>query len=196
MGRIKSALEIALEKTESVKSDKTVINQFESRQSGKKLANEYLAGTKKSLDEEIKKCPKDERASLKQGIFDVLYTQLTLPDTEEDLARIEAAAKGLQIILSDGKFGQITKQLSQVLHQYLQEAAQYEEAIKRQYAPKLKQKEDEIARRLGQRIALDPFQDPEFVTFYNQNMKTLKTNYQAAIDQVREAASKSNSRAE
>ena len=188
MGRIKSALEIALEKTESVKGDKASINQFETRQKGKRLANEFLNEGKKSLEEEIKKCPKDEQASLKQGIFDVLISQLTLPDAEEDLNRVESAAKGIQIIINDHRFGSMVKQLSQILRQYLNEAAQYEEAIKRQYAPKLKQKEEEISRRLGRELKLDPFQDPEFVAFYNQNMNNLKENYQAAIDQVRDAA--------
>ena len=188
MGRIKSALEIALEKTETVKGDKTTINQFESKQKGKKLANEFLGDPKKSLEDEIKKCPKDEKESLKSGIYDVLVTQLCLPDTEEDLARVETAAKGMQIVLNDGRFNNLVKQLSQILHQYMNEAAQYEEAIKRQYEPKLKQKEDEIARRLGRKVVLDPFQDPEFVTFYNQNMNALKENYQAAINQVKETA--------
>ena len=44
MGVIKSALEIALEKTEKVKGDKSSINQFEARQRGKKLANSFMAG--------------------------------------------------------------------------------------------------------------------------------------------------------
>ncbi|MCL2833699.1 MAG: hypothetical protein FWD78_11060 [Treponema sp.] len=188
MGRIKSALEIALEKTESVKGDKTIASQFESKQKGKKIANGFLDDPKKSIEEEIKKCPREEKQSLKQGIYDVLYSQLILPDTEEILTRVETAVKGLQVIFGDSHFNQMAKQLSQVLHQYMEDAAQYEEAIKRQYAPKLKQKEEEIAKRLGKKVALDPFQDPEFITFYNQNMTALKENYQAAIDQVKEAA--------
>ena len=72
MGRIKSALEIALERTESVKGDKASINLFEAKQKGKRLANEFL-NEKKSLEEEIKKSPKEEQHSLKQGIFDVLF---------------------------------------------------------------------------------------------------------------------------
>ena len=189
MGRIKSALEIALEKTEAVIGDKSIISQFETKQRGKKLANEFLDDPKKTLEDEIKKCPKDEKSSLKQGMYDVLFNQLYVPDNEDDLVRVESAVKGLQLILGDSRFNQMSKQLSQVLHQYMDEAAQYEEAIKRQYAPKLKQKEDEIAKRLGRRITLDPFQDPEFVTFFNQNMKALKDNYQAVIDQVKETAS-------
>ncbi|MCL2472918.1 MAG: hypothetical protein FWF26_04500, partial [Treponema sp.] len=53
---------------------------------------------------------------------------------------------------------------------------------------KLRQKEEELTRRLGRQIKLDPFQDPEFTAFYNQNMNTLKENYIAAVDQIKEEA--------
>ena len=190
MGKIKSALEIALERTESVKSDKSSIGMFEAKQKGKKLANEFLGGTVKSLEEEIKKISKDEQPNLKQGIFDILISQLTLPSAKEELPRIETAARGLHTIIGSKQFGEITKQLGQVLNQYLDEAAQYEETIKRQYAPKLRQKEEELSRRMGRQVKLDPFQDPEFVAFFNQNMNTLKENYQAAVDEVREEAAR------
>ena len=197
MGRIKSALEIALERTETVKSDKASIGQFDAKQRGKKLANAYLAeggvpsGTLpvgSSIAEEIKKTPADQRESLKQGIFDVLVSQISLPLIKEDEKRIEAAGKGLQAVISDSRFAALYKQLTQALSQYLKEAAQYDEAIRRQYAPKLRQKEEELSRRMGREVRIDPFQDPEFAGFYNQNMNALKDNYQAAVDQVKEEA--------
>ncbi|MDR0708466.1 MAG: hypothetical protein LBF77_00185 [Spirochaetaceae bacterium] len=188
MGRIKSALEIALEKTEAVRSDKDSISQFETRQRGKKLANEFLEEPGKSLEAEIKKAPQEEQNSLRQGMFDVLLTQITLPLTPEDQKRIETAGRGLAAVIGGSRFGALLKQFSQVLNQYLEETAQYQEAIKRQYAPKLRQKEEELSRRLGRAVQIDPFQDPEFVAFYNQNMSQLKANYQAAADQVREEA--------
>ncbi|MDR2245676.1 MAG: hypothetical protein LBE17_03215 [Treponema sp.] len=187
MGRIKTALEIALERTESVKGDKTGIEQFEARQQGKRLANEFLAGTG-SLEEGIKKCPKDQKAALKQGIFDVLNAQITLPAAGEDEKRLETAGKGLQTIIGDHRFAVLYKQFIQAMSRYLDEAAQYEEAIKRQYAPKLRQKEEELARRIGRQVRIDPFQDPAFVAFYNQNMSALKANYQGMADQIREQA--------
>jgi hypothetical protein len=190
MGRIKSALEIALERTDSVKSDKDSVGQFEAKRNGKKLANRYLAGEVKSLEDEVKKAPKEERASVRQGIFDVLVSQLALPAAEEDQKHVEDAGRGLQTLIGDARFNNVVKQFFQVLGRYLNEAGQYEEAIKRQYAPKLKQKEEELSRRTGQQIHLDPFQDPEFAAFYNQNMNQLKANYQAVIDQVREEAAK------
>ena len=190
MGKIKSALEIALEKTESVKSDKGSIGQFEARQNGKKLANQFLEGTVKSLEEEIKKTPAAEKESLKQGIFDVLISQITLPLVKEDLKRIEAAGHGLSTIIESKRFAEISKQFVQIMNQFIEETAHFEEAIKKQYAPKLRQKEEEISRRMGRNIKLDPFQDPEFANFFNQNMQALKANYQTAADQVREEAQK------
>jgi hypothetical protein len=188
MGKIKSALEIALEKTESVKSDKGSIGQFEAKQKGKKLANQFLEGEVKSLQDELKKSPAGEKESLKQGIFDVLISQITLPLLKDDLKRIEAAGQGLSAIIESKRFTEISKQFVQIMNQFLDEAGHFEEAIKKQYAPKLRQKEEELSRRMGRKIKLDPFQDPEFASYFNQSIQTLKANYQAAADQVREEA--------
>ena len=193
MARIKSALEIALEKTESVKSDRAGIAQFEAKQKGKRIGNSYLDGEIKSLEDEIKKFPKEEQDGIKQGITDVLVSQLNLPEQESDLARVENAAKGIAAVKNNNKLGSLAKQLVQVLRQYLEKAAQYEEAIKRQYAPKLKQKEEELSRRMGRQVKIDPFQDPEFTAFYNQHMNALKEDYQGIIDEARqELAGKEN----
>jgi hypothetical protein len=191
MGRIKSALELALERTESVKGDKGSIDQFEAKQRGKKLANLFLADPKDGLDGlegELKKTPKDQLSALKQGIFDALIAQVALPTVADDAKRIEAAGKGLQAVIGDPRFGALYKQFIQGITRYLSETAQYDTAIKQQYAPKLRQKEEELTRRLGRPVQLDPFQDPEFVGFYNQNMNALKDNYQAMVNQVREQA--------
>jgi len=186
MGRIKSALEIALERTETVKTDKASIGLYEAKQQGKRLANTYLADPSKGLEAELKKYPKDQQDSLKQGIFDVLAPQITLPAIPEDMQRIEAVGKGLQLLIHDGQFATMYKQLIQVLTRYLSEVAHYDQAIRQQYAPKLRQKEEELSRRMGREIRIDPLQDPEFVTFYNQHMTALRANYEAVIEQAKE----------
>ena len=190
MARMKSALEIALERTESVKSDKGSIETFEIKQKGKKLANEFLSGSKISLEDEIQKESGETQKNLKQGIYDVLITQITLPAVKDDIKRIEDAGQGLNIIIGKNRFGEVVSQLSQLMNQYMDEFAQYDEAIKRQYAPKLQRKEEELSRRMGRQVNIDPFQDPEFVGFYNQHINTLKGNYEAAITQIKEEASR------
>jgi hypothetical protein len=192
VGRIKSALEIAMERTESVKSDKGSIEQFEAKQRGKKLANEFLesiaGGAPPDLEREIKKTPKNLQGAFRQGIFDALIAQIVLPLSAEDEKRIEAAGRGLTAVIGDSKFAALSKQLNQYISRYVAEAQQYDTALKQQYAPKLRQKEEEFTRRTGQKVRIDPFQDPEFVAYYNQNMNALKANYQQIVDQAREQA--------
>ena len=187
MGVIKTALEIALEKTESVKSDKSSIDQYEMNQKGKKLANTFLSGDV-NLQAELKKLPKEQKNSLKQGIFDVLVTQIALPDGNEGQSRLEKACQGLAEVIDKNEFSAIYRQFLQITGQYLQEAAQYEQAIRQQYAPKLKQKEDELSRRLGREVRIDPLQDPDFIAFYNQHMTALRGNYEGIVEQIKAEA--------
>jgi hypothetical protein len=187
MGIIKTALEIALEKTENVKSGRYSVDQFEAKQRGKKLANAFLAG-EKDLAEEIKNTPSELQESLKQGIFDVLISQINLPAVKEDEVRIELAGKGLQTIIKNKQINVLFQQLTLMLSRYLQEASQYEQAIRQQYAPKLRHKEEELSRRLGREIRIDPLQDPEFIAFLNQHMNVLKNNYEPIIKQLKEEA--------
>ena len=187
MGVIKTALEIALEKTESVKSDKSSIDQYEIAQKGKKLANGFISGDV-NLQAELKNVSKDKKETLKQGIFDVLITQITLPDGNDGQTRLEKVCMGLSEIIGKNEFNGIYMQFLQLTGQYLQEAAQYEQAIRQQYAPKLKQKETELSRRLGREVRIDPLQDPEFVAFYNQHITALRGNYESVVEQVKAEA--------
>jgi hypothetical protein len=187
MGVIRTALEIALEKTEKVKSDKSGIGQFEVRKRGKKLANDYLEGDADIVNE-IKKTPAQDRESLKQGIFDVLVAQIALPDAKEDEIQIEKLGKGLSTVINNSEFSEMYKQLTMIFAQYLREVSQLGQMLRQQYAPKLQQKEEELSRRLGREVRIDPFQDPEFVSFYNQNINALKSNYESAVEQAREEA--------
>jgi hypothetical protein len=189
MGRIKSALEIAMERTENVKGDKTTIGLFDAKQRGKRLANQYLAGEIPALEKEFKAAnSKEEQRALKEGCFEVFVTQITLPGLPEDLKRLEAVGNGLSAVIENPRFSKLYQQFLAAVSQYLQEASRYEEAIKQQYAPKLRQKEDELARRLGRPVKLDPFQDPEFAAFYNQSINALKANYEAFIEEVQQQA--------
>ena len=190
MGVIKTALEIALEKTENVKSDKSGIDQFKAKQHGKKLANAFLSGEEdmsvKSFVEKINNTPGEQKESLKQGIFDILISQIILPAEQEDEKRFGKIGEGLKAIINNKQFNALYEQLAQVFSQYLQEASHYEQAIRQQYSPRLRQKEEELSRRLGREVRIDPMQDPEFVAFYNQHMNALKSNYEPVIEQAKE----------
>jgi hypothetical protein len=185
MGVIKTALEIALEKTEKVKSDKSSINLYEARQKGVKIANTYLCGDV-DIAGELKKAGASNRESVKQGIFDTLVTHITLPDGEEDGIKLDKLGKGLSAVIKSGGFSAMYKQFLQIISQYLKESASYRQMIEQQYLPKLRKKEEELSQRLGREVRIDIQQDPEYIAFYNQHMNALKGNYESVAEQARE----------
>ena len=187
MGRIKSALELALERTEDVRGDKGSLEQYEARRQGSKLANEFLEGGASGamLETALKKASGAVKSALAEGMREVFAARISLPADEKALKRLDTLGRGLQAIIRDPRFPALWKQFEAAAARYLDDTAQYEDAIMRQYAPQLRQKEAELSRRLGQEVRIDPFQDPEFVAFYKKNMDTLKSNYEAIVQDTR-----------
>ncbi|MCL2558773.1 MAG: hypothetical protein FWE09_09875 [Treponema sp.] len=189
MGRIKSALELALERSESIPSDKASVGLFQARQEGTRLANAFLAGEAGAdIEAELKKRPKEQQGGLRQGIVEALIPQIGLPASEADIARVEAACSALGALVKDARLGAMLPQVGQLLSAYLDDLARFDEAIRKQYAPKLRAKEEELSRRMGREVRLDPFQDQEFLEVYSQSVSALKANYQEPLDQLREEA--------
>jgi hypothetical protein len=188
MGRIKSALELALERTEQVQGDKDSIEQYEAKRLGKKLASEYLEGDEAApeLGTAIKKTASAVRASFMDGLLEVFLARISLPRDEADVKRLDTLGKGLQTVIGNPRFSALWKQFQALAARYLDEEAQYDDAIRRQYEPQLRQKEAELSRRLGQTVRIDPFQDPEFAAFYKKNMDAFKARYDAAVQDARE----------
>ena len=54
-----------------------------------------------------------------------------------------------------------------------------------QFMPKLRQKQQELEKRFGQQIALEPSQDPDFVQALNRNLDALKEQYSGSIDEIK-----------
>jgi len=96
--------------------------------------------------------------------------------------------RGLQCVVADKGFPGLYRQFLQAIGRYPDEAAQYDEAIRRQYEPRLRQKEEALSAQMGYAVRLDPFQDPDFQAFYKQNMAGLKAKYEGLIAQVRARA--------
>lgn len=186
MGRIKSALELALERTEGVVGDRRSLEAAEAKRRGKKLAGEYLEEPgAHPLEAALKQEAADTRDAFRQGVFEVFISRVSLPSDERDIGKLAALGKGLHALAGGQRLPVIFRQLESAEKSYLDETAQYEDAIMRQYAPQLKQKEAELLRRMGQQVRLDPFQDPEFLAFYKKNMDALKANYEAVIADAR-----------
>ena len=86
---IKSALEIALEKTKDLQVDKKALLEQEAKTEGRKLAGSFLNNPEEiNLTEALKKFPADQLDYVRTGIFEYLEHQRKyFPSARRDLFR-------------------------------------------------------------------------------------------------------------
>ena len=184
---IKSSLEIALERTKDVQADPENLEASTHIKEGKKIVSRFLSETNFSLKDNIKDIGGKEHKWLCDGIYDALTSNLNLPTDEVGLVRNRRAFEGLNVIISDKKKLQmISKELEKIFAQYLEERQQLKENVDRQYAPKLQQKEEELARRTGARVRLDPGNDPEYAQLLRQQLNLVEDRYGQVLQQVKD----------
>ncbi len=189
---IKSALEIAMERTTALKADSVAIKANERRKDGKRLAGEYLANPDAvDLKARIEAEPKEDRGLLREGAYETLATRIQLPlsrdsDGSADLA---VAAKGFAALATgfgaEGKVEKLFQQLQAFMQRFISDADQLDQGLRRQFEPRLRQREQEAAARTGRAVRLDPMADPEFVKVYQQQAGMLKSQYQDVLDKAK-----------
>ncbi len=187
MGEIKSALELALERTAGVQGDKKSVQEYEHKQKGKRLLSQLTENPKLDIKKELNQYKGEERKWVVDGFVDVALSNIALPTTEADLGRLDPIKNGLATAL--GKKAEIEylfDQAHQLLTQYLENRQQLIEHVRNQFAQRIRQKEEEFARQYGSSVRLDPAQDPEFAGVLQQNMRQLQGQYQQVLDQLRE----------
>ncbi|HUW41637.1 MAG TPA: DUF6657 family protein [Rectinemataceae bacterium] len=201
MAMIKSALELALEKTKDLEVDEAALEATRLRQEGKKAAGKFLdAPEENDLAAALAAFKSDQRMTVREGMYEVLVAQIQLPTTDASFPKFDIAAKGFSAIAASagaGKLGalggsnekkiqSLLQQLSTFFHQYLDEMKNVEQVIRKQWAPKLREKEREMSARMGQDVRIDPMMDPEFSAFYKQNVGGMRQQYQAAVEKAKD----------
>ena len=187
MTHIKSALEIALAKTDSIKSDKLALSAAEGREEGKKLASAFFQNSEMDLAKELKNLPEEKLSAAKEGFFQIVFANIVLPRDEKDIKILDPIAKALGILT--GKTSQVDtlkNQLAQFFAQWLGDKKQLEEAIWQKLGPMMKQKEEQVSRQMGRQVKIDPKSDPDYMKAYNANIGNLESQYGSALAQAKE----------
>lgn len=187
MSEIKSALELALERTADVQSDKGRVEAHEAKQAGMKLAGRFVDDPGVDVRKELKQYNREKAASVRVGFFQVMLSHLALPTQEADIQRLDRVQAGMEIILDDRRFvAGLFEQVRQLLQQYLDTKNQMTEALRQQFMPRLQQKEQAIAQKTGRQVKIDPSSDPEFAKLLQQNITQLQSQYGQVIAQAKE----------
>ncbi len=184
MGEIKSALEIALEKTRDVQSDKEGLVRREMEDRGKRLFSRLREEPKLDVPREIDKIERKHRQTVRKGFFDVALANLSLPQTEEDLSGYDHVEEALAKITKDRRtVTQLFQQLKEYMQRYLEDRQNLIETLRERFTQAMQAQEEQAGRSSGRRI--DPTTHPEFATALNRNLQQLQQQYRGVIDQVR-----------
>jgi hypothetical protein len=187
MARIKSAWEIALEKTENLNIDMDKINRDKAIKVGRKICGLYINDidfTMEKFKAEYEKS-KNKKAT-NEGIVNNLLINLTLPkDTtfENTLDKINDIIDFLQ---EDGSSLKNTiNQVREFFKQYLNHQEELINQMKEQFAPVIKQKEAQLQSQYGPDFTYSAEQDKEFMQLLDENLKKLDNQYNETLENVK-----------
>ncbi len=188
MGKIKSALELAMEKTADLKVDKEAMKKASLTKEGKISASSYLEKPGESdISDRLKHYKGKEKEWFRNGALDTILANLTLPQVEADLAGLDKLKNAVAVITGNKKNTEdLFDQLSQLFEQYISNMDQLEEALKQQYMPQLRQKEMQLRQQTGQDVHLTPEQDPDFLKLLSEQFAKMEDQYSQVLKQAKE----------
>lgn len=196
MAIIKSAWEIALENTKGIEGDKSTLEANRLRDEGKKLAAKALDDPAFALKDALKDYDKAKATLVREGLIQSLLANLVLPFDELALRQNKRASEAIGSAAGDSrKLTMIFGQLENFFREYLDERKRVMEAVERQYAPRLKKKEEELAKQVGQKVRINPASDPEYQNMVRSYLSQLDAKYEEVLagakDEIRQAFAKS-----
>jgi hypothetical protein len=191
MSKIKSAVELAMEKTGDIVIDKDVLRKDSLKKEGKILASRYLKKEMTDLKGTLKGAKPDDRPFLAEGITDIILANLRLPQKVGDLEFLPFLEQALlETGLEKRPVQEIFRQISIIFQQYLQSIEQMTGMLKKQYEPQLRAKEQKLMQQTGQVVKLEAERDPEFNRLLAERLGALDEQYRQVLTQAREEIKK------
>ena len=186
MAEIKSAIEIALEKTKEVVGDPEILIAEKYKTEGKKLISRYLGDATVNLASSLKGLDKKKLGWMREGMKQIILANLVLPQEKLSLKKL---ARVGEACISVGKNAGLAKkmfaQLESFFDEYLNEKEQVVSTLEDRYAPRLKQKEEELSKKMGQPVHIDMHMDPEFNNILKNALSQTEIRYGQVLEQVK-----------
>lgn len=195
MGKIKSAWEIALERTESIQMDKNKLKYKTDVDTARRLAGRFIADDEPIDEKELRdRLSALDSKVVKEALIITAEANLSLPQTEdEDDSRLRKAVKLIEIATDNNAQAiGLANELEGFLKQYPLHRKDLFEKMKAQYQPILDEKSEKLSRQYGTEVKLSFESDKEFMEAARKNLEKLEAQYQATLTnaktQLREIA--------
>lgn len=187
MGKIKSALEIAMEKTENIAIDENKIRINQENERIRRIAGEYLA--KEERDDSLLKALDDySEEVLKRALKNLMLSSLTLPNYEVVDDRYERLLAIMNCIMRDDKNAiALYERITTFLKQYPLHRKELVESLKKQLEPMLEEKSEAMSQKLGRAIRLNIEDDKETLEIIEQNLEHLEKQYNDNLENAKKS---------
>ena len=183
MGKIKSAWEIALEKTEGITIDKEKMKYQSDVEKARKAAGSYMLADKADDEAFITNLKDIDPKAVKEGLLMTADANISLPESEEGNEERFRRIKTIIAIASDNNSNALalTDELIGFLNQYPLHRKDLVEKMKAQYKPILDEKSEKLSKQYGQDIHLSYESDKEFMEAASKNLERLENQYQQTV---------------
>ncbi len=184
MGRIKSAWEIALERTEAISIDKDKLEYNDNVLKARTICSLYINDEEQTFEQAIEKLKAiTDTKALYQGAVLTTLQNFNLPTTELVDNRATRAKQLIDYLAQNQpQVVDLTGQIVAFLKQYPEHKKQLIEQLKAQAEPTLREKEAKLQETYGEEVHLTLEQDKDFLQIANQNLDKLSEQYNQTLE--------------
>ena len=189
MGKIRSAWEIALEKTEGMEIDQEKIRHNTEIDRIRRIAGQYITADEgEDSEEDLKaKLSSFPSALIREALTSTIMNSMVLP---QDGSAVEEKTKRIRTLLSvafpSDDILSYYDQISQHMAQYPKHKEEMMKQLKEQLEPMLRQKEETMREKYGQSVHLTIENDKESLEMVKNYIDRLNSQYQQTLDNAKE----------
>ncbi len=189
MSLLKSAWEIALEKTENIEIDTEKIKRDNLIDEGRRMAGTYLVDLDalfSTLETAFNEKSEEEKLLIKKGLALTIIANIALPQSDDYQVRVEKMQRIASLIESEESESiELLGQIGTFMGKYLDSRDNLLERARTQYKPLFEQKRQQMEAQYGRSSYSSMEQDPEFIQFLQKNYNQLSNQFQQTLDNAK-----------
>ena len=184
MGKIRSAWEIALERTENIQVDREKLRLDEDIKKARMAAGAFLNDEEnkgESLKDDLDKIGNEK--ALREGVKLTVIQNLTLPQDTVLTDRYERLTALVSLIAGESSQAvALMAQITGFCKQYPEHRKQLIDQLKEQFAPMAEQKASQLRAQYGQDVPVSLENDPEFLKIAQTQLDRLSKQYNETLE--------------
>ena len=181
-GILKTALEIAMERSRRTNVPEAELEGQEYYEKGKELAGKYLKSGKFDMSGEFEKFKGEKKKKAMEGFEFVLLYNLAPPASASSLKDLRKVLEGLVLSKKNKKeAAAVCGELEQVFSEYLEQRGNIMNQLKKKYQSKMDQARKATEKQAGMRLKMDVERLPEFQKDWSGIMREMNAEFDSLL---------------